>query len=522
MKKLTKVQTRWIERTVANNRRYKILLYNRVLFCGLLVLLQAVSFLILIDVLGRYGVAVQVTVGFFTVLFVLHLLGRTDAPPSKPSWIILILVLPVLGITAYFLYGNGWATKRLLKKYGRTGESLPLLPIDEEVKAKTEKTGRKGAISNRLLREGFPAYKGEVEYFPTGKEMFESICEAVEKAERFILVEFFIIAGGVMWEKLLKLLLQKAMQGVKVKIIYDDFGSVLVLPPKYDCYLEGLHGNIECLCFNKIAPIFTLKTNHRDHRKILVVDGAVGYTGGVNIADEYIGQKARFGYWKDTGIKITGLAVNSLTRTFFETWKTFKGREDNYEKYFCAAEDKGREGIVQPYADSPLDRVRVGEEVYLDLIDRAEKTLYITTPYLLLDDLLRSSLIRAAKRGVDVRIVTPGIPDKKTVFRLTRANYEALLQGGVRIYEYTPGFLHAKSVLSDGEAVVGTINFDFRSLYHHFENAVYFTVPTAVEKLKKDLEELFSVSKEQTLSMIKTNALSRLLNSALRLIEPLL
>ncbi len=522
MKKLTKGQTKWIERTVANNRRYKILLYNRVFVCGLLVLLQAVGFLILIDVLGRYGVAVQLVIGFFSVLFVLHLLGRTDAPPSKSSWIILILVVPVLGIASYFFYGNGWATKRLSRQYGRLRKSLPPPVVDERAKAEAESAGRKGAVSRQLCANGFPAYQGTAEYFPTGKELFESMCESVEKAERFILLEFFIIAGGVMWERLLKLLLQKAMQGVKVKIIYDDFGSVLVLPPKYDRYLEGLHENIECLCFNKIAPIFTLKMNHRDHRKILVVDGVVGYTGGVNIADEYIDEKVRFGYWKDTGIKLTGLSVDALTRTFFETWKTFKNPKDDYGDYFCAVEETGGEGIIQPYADSPLDRIRVGEEVYLDLIDRAEKRLYITTPYLLLDDLLRSSLIRAANRGVDVRIVTPGIPDKKTVFRLTRANYEALLQGGVRIYEYTPGFLHAKSVLSDSAAVVGTINFDFRSLYHHFENAVYFTVPTAVEGLERDFEELFTVSKEQTMSMIKTNAFSRLFNSALRLIEPLL
>lgn len=522
MKKLTKGQIRWIERTVANNRRYKILLYNRILVCALLVILQVVGFLMLLDALGRYGVAVQLVVGFFSVLFVLHLLGRTDAPPSKASWIILILVVPVLGIAAYFLYGNGWATKRLSKQYGRSGESLPPPVIDERASAETENAGRKGAICKRLTRGGFPAYKGKVEYFPTGKELFESMCEAVEKAERFILIEFFIIAGGEMWDRLLKLLLQKAMQGVKVKIIYDDFGSVLALPPKYDRYLESLNGNIECLCFNKIAPVFTLKMNHRDHRKILVVDGVVGYTGGVNIADEYIDKKTRFGYWKDTGIKVTGLAVDAFTRTFFETWKTFKAPKADCESYFCAVEETGEEGIIQPYADSPLDRVRVGEEVYLDLIDCAEKTLYITTPYLLLDDLLRSSLIRAAKRGVDVRIVTPGIPDKKTVYRLTRANYDALLKEGVRIYEYTPGFLHAKSVLSDGVAVVGTINFDFRSLYHHFENAVYFTTPTAVGALGKDFKELFAVSKEQTAATTKKNAFSKIVNSALRLIEPLL
>ncbi len=522
MKKLTKRQMKWIERTVANNRRYKVLLYNRILICALLLILQAVAFLALVDLLGKYGVAVQLIVGFFTVLFVLQLLGRTDAPPAKASWIILILVFPVLGVTAYFLYGQGVGRKRLLRKYARTHESLPPLPIDERVKEKEAEKGRNGAISVQLLGNGFPAYRGKVDYFPTGKALVQSMCEAVQSAKKFVLVEFFIIAGGVAWDSLLKLLLEKAMQGVKVKIIYDDFGSVLHLPPNYDRYLEGLHENIECLCFNKISPVLTLQMNHRDHRKILVVDGVVGYTGGVNLADEYVEEKVRFGYWKDTGIRLTGLAVNALTRTFLETWNTFKPFHEDYKTYFCATDEEVEEGIVQPYADSPLDRVRIGEEVYLDLIDRAEKRVYITTPYLLLDDLLRSSLLRAAKRGVDVRIVTPGIPDKKTVFRLTRANYEALLKGGVRIYEYTPGFLHAKSVLLDNAAVVGTINFDFRSLYHHFENAVYFTTPSAVAALEKDFAEIVSVSKEQTLSKRKTRVFSRLFNSALRLFEPLL
>ena len=519
MKKLRKSQIKWIEKTVANSRRYKAVFYNRVLFCILLLIFQVVGFFLLVDLLGRYGVFLQLFVSFFAVLFVLHLISRTDAPPSKAAWIILILSIPVLGIVAYLFYGNGWSTKRILKCYEKSKSELPA-PKNENRYIPCDI--RREALCKVLEKEGFPVYKGQVTYFKTGEQLFESMCEAIEKAEKFILIEYFIIAGGEAWGRMLKLLLTKAEQGVKVKIVYDDFGSVFVLPLKYDRYLEGLHENIECLCFNKINPIFTLQMNHRDHRKMLVVDGVVAYTGGLNIADEYIDKKRRFGYWKDTGVRVTGGAVASFTRAFFGLWKTFKDENASLDGYFPALEGEVETGFVQPYDDCPLDRERVGEGVYLDLIERAEKRLYITTPYLLLDDLLRSALIRAAKRGVDIRIVTPAIPDKKTVYALTRANYEALLKVGVKIYEYTPGFIHAKSVLADDCAVVGTINFDFRSLYHHFENAVYFSTTSAILALLEDFEETFSVSKEQTLSMQKRNPFYRIFVSLLRLIEPLL
>jgi cardiolipin synthase len=331
-----------------------------------------------------------------------------------------------------------------------------------------------------------------------------------------------------MWNSICKLLVEKAMQGVQVRIIYDDFGCMMTLPPKYDRYLESLHENIKCMTFNEIVPIFAVRMNNRDHRKILVIDGKVGFTGGVNLADEYIAELPRFGYWKDTGLRITGGAVNSFIKMFFYMWNAFRQDKENLADYLVPTE--GEQPLpsetslrIQPYDDSPLDNLSIGENVYSDMINRAEKYVYIFTPYLILDDFMRKSLCQAALRGVDVRIVTPGVPDKKTVYRLTRANYSVLMKAGVKIYEYTPGFIHAKSMLCDDEqAVVGTINLDYRSLYLHFENAVYFKDCAAIAELKRDCEETFAMSTLCTPENTKRNVFVRARDSILRLFETLL
>jgi cardiolipin synthase len=366
-----------------------------------------------------------------------------------------------------------------------------------------------------------------VTYYKAGEEMFPHMLEELKKAEKFILVEYFIIAGGKMWSEILQILIEKAMAGVQVRIIYDDFGCMMTLPPKYDRYLETLHPNIKCMAFNNIIPVFSVRMNNRDHRKIMVVDGKVAFTGGINLADEYIAEKQRFGYWKDTGVKVTGNAVGSFTLMFFHIWNAFRKDEESLHKYLLPLQDMPRENAtsfrLQPYDDSPLDRISIGASVYMDIISRAKDYVYIFTPYLILDDAMRGALCQAAMRGVDVRIVTPGIPDKKTVFRLTRANYGILLKAGVRIYEYTPGFIHAKSMVCDDEcAVVGTINLDYRSLYLHFENAVYFAGCDAVLDVKRDCEEVFAVSKERTKENLKSGIVGRMVDAVLRLFETLL
>ena len=529
-RQLSKHKKKWIERTVANDRSYKLFLYNRFFLFLVLVLAQVAGY-VAIWYLFVYqttvGVAVQFAVGILSWIVVLRLINKVDKPSTRLGWIMVILIAPVFGLPAYLLYGEGRPAARLKKKLNASrvenatvfkekyGEPLPI-----------ETQGRKDALVKYLQEVAdYPVFTdGTVTYYPSGEKMFADMLDELAKAEKYILVEYFIIGYGKMWKEILKLLVEKATLGVQVRIIYDDFGCMMTLPPKYDKYLESLHENIRCMTFNNVVPVFAVRMNNRDHRKLLVIDGKVGFTGGVNIADEYIGEVRRFGYWKDTGIKVTGNATRSFVKMFFDFWNAFYPRKESVNAYLpLANEEKSqKDTYIQPYDASPLDGLGVGEVVYWDMLNSAEKYVYIFTPYLILDDSMRGAICLAAARGVDVRIVTPGIPDKKAIYRLTRANYSVLMKAGVKIYEYTPGFIHAKSMLCDGEcAVVGTINFDYRSLYLHFENAVYFKDKEALAALKRDCEETFAISSLCTAENIKRNIFGRVWDSLLRVFETL-
>ncbi len=562
MAKLSERKKKWIERTVEYNRSYKLFLYNRFFIFLLAVLAQMVGFGVLLYMLvydSRAALAMQAAVIVLELITVLYVVNKSDRPGTKLNWVILILLVPVFGVPMYFLNGGGRATRRMNRRTQKSKEeneaAVRALYGERTI---PEPTTRSEAIAHYLAKDGYPAYdSGKIEYYKSGEEMFPEMLKAIEKAEKFILVEYFIIKHGKMWNEILKRLLEKATSGVQIRIIYDDFGCMMTLPPKYDRYLEAASPNIKCMPFNEIVPFFAFKMNSRDHRKILVVDGKVAFTGGMNLADEYIGEKRRFGYWKDSGVRIEGEAVNSFTQMFFYLWNAFRKDKENLTEYMlppkkeknaektasgecvasatCAAsaateqtEQTGQTAktaslCIQPYDDSPLDRISVGETVYIDIVNRAAKYVWFFTPYLVLDDYIRSALRQAAARGVDVRIVTPGIPDKKTVYRLTRANYAPLMSAGVKIYEYSPGFIHSKSVVCDDEcAVVGTVNLDYRSLYHHFENAVYFCGCEAVMAVKRDCEETFAVSKLCTKENTKRGIVGRLVDSVLRVFETLL
>ena len=526
-KKLDQRKRKWIEKTLENNRRYKAIVYNRAISCILLLLLQlGVSIVLLLNT--EFGWLLQLAVGGLSLLYVVYLAGREQRHPTRTLWIILLLLAPVVGVPTYLLYGDGKPTILLRRRYAAAEVALSgwqgacgaeQSDADEAGTSQSDADG----ISTLLGKLGYPSYTdGEVVYYPTGREMFAAMLSSLQKAEKFVLMEYFILAGGTMWRELLKLLLEKAEEGVQIKIIYDDFGSMFSLPPRYARYLESLHENIRCHAFNKVYPIFSARYNHRDHRKIFIVDGKVGFTGGINIADEYIDEKKRFGYWKDTGVCVKGEAVRSMTKAFLETWVALKEPTLKVEDYLQSPAFGRTGACIIPCADSPLDEVRTSEAVYLEMICRAKEYLYITTPYLVLDEALRTALCLAAMRGVDVRILTPGIPDKKMVYRLTRANYAGLLRAGVKIYEYTPGFLHAKMTLSDGAAVVGTTNYDYRSLYLHFENMVYFQDEECIRAIREDFEQMFLVSKERGLADMKRGLLGGLFDTVLRIFEPLL
>ncbi len=537
-KRLTARRKKWIERTVNNDRSYKAFVYNRALVCIFLLILQ-LGVTITLLILGNFGWIWQLLVGALSITGAIYLAGRKQRLPTRTLWIILLLALPFVGVPLYLLYGDGKTNYRMVKRYDAAHTILYSHAQEDKNITPAQKQDKiPPPILTLANRMGFDTFTdGEVAFYPTGKELYAEMLTALRSAEKFIFLEYFILSGGKMWSKILAILLQKAAEGVQVKLIYDDFGSIFCLPPKYDKYLETLHPNIECLAFNKVYPIFKASYNHRDHKKILVVDGRVAFTGGVNIADEYIDEKKRFGYWKDTGVHITGGGVQAFTKIFLETWIAAKDGECDPAPYLSGKNDgttvkktgvnkvknpQGTREVIIPFADNPLHQRQVSEGVLFQMISSAQKRLYITTPYLVLDELLRHSLCMAAARGVDVRIVTPGIPDKKMVYRLTRANYESLLRAGVRIYEYTPGFLHAKQTLADDGAVVGTTNYDYRSLYLHFENGVYFQGCDAVKSVEKDFTQLFLLSKEQTTFMQKKSVFGRVFDTFLRVFEPLL
>ncbi len=534
MKPFNERKKKKIERTLLNKRSYKAIVYSRFFICLLSVLLQLAVYVVLVYGIAygsKFATAVQIVIMCAEVGVVLYVINKSERTSSKMSWIILLLLFPVFAVPMYLMNGNGRPTRKMKKALHAT--------YDETYEDVREQYGERPLPEIEHRSDGvtryladycrYPVfYNGEIDYYKCGEEIFPVVKEELLKAKKYILLDYFIIAPGRMWGDILHILQQKAEEGVQVRIIYDDFGCMKTLPPKYERYLESLHENIRCMTFNNVVPFFAVRMNNRDHRKILVIDGKVAFTGGYNLADEYINERSRFGYWKDSGVRIKGEAVTSFIRMFFYTWNAFYPEKEDVRDYLCDYEETSNTARatslrIQPYDDSPLDSVSAGESVYIDIINRAVNYVYVFTPYLILDDLLRTALCNAAMRGVDVRIVTPGIPDKKTVYRCTRANYPLLMKAGVKIYEYTPGFIHSKSIVCDDTyAVVGTINFDYRSLYLHFENAVYFAGCDAVLDLKRDCEETFAVSKKCTPENTKRGIVGRLVDSVLRVFETLL
>ncbi len=372
---------------------------------------------------------------------------------------------------------------------------------------------------------GYPVWDHTLAtYYKIGEEYYASLLAELKKAEHFIFMEFFIVGEGKMWDSILEVLEEKAAAGVDVRFVYDDLGCVSLLPSAYSRILESK--GIKSFAFNPFVPLWSLVMNNRDHRKIAVIDGHTAFSGGINLADEYINEKERFGHWKDTGFMLKGEAVWNYTVMFLRMWNAYRHTDESYEPFRPHAwhpEAFEGEGFIQPYSDSPLDDERLGENVYLNILNQAKDYVYIFTPYLIVDHEMQTALCLAAKRGVDVRIMTPGIPDKKTIFQLTRSYYPVLLKAGVRIYEYTPGFLHAKSFVCDDEAaVVGTINMDYRSLYLHFECGTFFYQNPLVMDVKRDSLTTMEKGREIALSDTRQGFFGSLFCAVLRVFSPLL
>lgn len=475
---------------------------GRALFVAASVLLQAVWIVGLVVLLNDYYYAVSLVTSLLAFLVVLNLYGRQMTGPMKASWIILILFFPVMGLCIYLMFGHSNCVRGMRKRFDRLLKRTEgLLEDGEDVLARVEGEDRLLASQLRYLsrRAGFPAYGNtDVEYYATAEEGLEAQKEVLRQAEHFIFMEYHAIEDSQSFRGLEEILVEKARQGVEVRLLYDDMGSMGFISPAFIKRMQAL--GIQCRVFNPLLPVLNIFMNNRDHRKITVVDGKVGFTGGYNLADEYFNLTHPFGWWKDTGVKLTGDAVPSLTVMFLTMWNGIKETDEAFAPYLPKVTYQAKEGgIVVPYADSPLDDEQVGENVYLNMVKQAKDYVYIMTPYLILDDELISELTLAAMRGVEVRIITPGIPDKKLVYRVTRSYYSCLVDRGVRVFEYTPGFCHAKMMLCDGEtAAVGTINLDYRSLYLHFENGVFLSRCGALEDIRKDFLQTFDQCREVT------------------------
>ena len=505
------------------------LVSSRIFVFILAVLLQMVWLMLLAWGMTNLATPATWLVESLSLIFVLWIVNKNINPAYKLAWTILILAFPVFGVVVYVLFGQSRVAGAMTKESSAVLHEIKNYFKESHTVRKELKEADPG-VSNQsaYIRDyaGFPLQNHtSTKYYPVGEAMFADMLEDLKQARHFIFLEYFIIHEGKMWNQILEILEEKAKEGVDVRLIYDDMGCVTTLPYRYYKKLQAK--GIKCAAFNPVRPILNIILNNRDHRKILVIDGHTGYTGGINLADEYINEDVRFGHWKDTGIRLHGEGVWNLTVMFLQMWCVITGTRTHipaYSPYVYHMEEFENDGFVQPYGDTPLDNETVGEDVYLNIINQAKNYVYICTPYLIIDNEMMTALCLASKRGVDVRIMTPGIPDKKIIFLLTHSYYEQLIEEGVRIYEYTPGFLHSKTfVCDDTIATVGTINLDYRSLYLHFECAVWMYQSRAVMEVKADMEETLPKCREIKMDFCKNrNILIRTLQSILRLAAPLL
>ena len=506
--------------------------FGRVIFSrvGLIVLLLLVQILILAGVLIRFWDATPFyfgASGLFSFCMVIYLLNSDTDPTAKITWLVLIMLMPIFGTSLYLFVksdlGHRLERRRLNSLFEQTDNSIEQKSGVREALA-AENSGA-AALARYIRRAGcFPVYDGtDVTYFPSGEAKWEEMLRQLQNAKSFIFLEYFIIDEGLMWGKVLEILAQKAAEGVDVRVMYDGTCEFTKLPSSYPKKLAEL--GIKCKMFSRLTPFVSTYFNYRDHRKILVIDGHTAFNGGVNLSDEYINHINLHGHWKDTAVMLKGEAVKSFTLMFLQMWNMSE-KETDFGRFLSAPvpASEHASGFVIPYGDCPLNNHKLGERVYMDILNRAERYVHIMTPYLILDGEMETALKYAAERGVDVKLILPGVPDKLSPYALARTHYASLLASGVQIYEYTPGFVHAKVfVCDDREAVCGTINLDYRSLYHHFECATYLCGTDCIADMEKDfrstLEECRLVTTE---SLRHEKRLLLLFGMLLKSIAPLM
>lgn len=523
----------------------RLLLWSRFVLVAGLILIQFIWLLMVIYRFSYRFTYANYVIRTIAVIVVLCIVNRSMNPNRKLLWTFLILLSPIVGLLLYLIFGRNGIYKNNRQKMDRIKKELfHYLHTTPEVNQAIERQDKVAYRQMKYINDwsGYPVYP-EIftKYYKCGEELLADMLLALEHAEKFIFLEYYIIEQGYMLNCILEVLERKASAGIDIRILYDDMGSIGTVPRNFADLLKGK--GIQCETFHPFLPIMSVLINHRDHRKLMVIDGNVGFAGGMNLADEYINQVERYGYWKDTVVCLKGEAVNSLTVMFLSMWEYVGGKGVHTAELLIEAnvwkapmqkenmQSKGQyvermmtEGYIQPYCDSPFDEEYVGENVYLNIINQAVDYVYIFTPYLIIDNEMLTSLKNAAKRGVDVRIVTPGVPDKQVIYWITQSFYRVLIQSGVKIYQYRPGFLHAKSFLCDDKiATIGSVNLDYRSLYLHFESGVYLYRCKAVEEMKTDYMEVFSCSDEVTIAFCENQSfLIQVFQGVMRLLAPLL
>lgn len=515
-------------------KRILKVIFNRFTLVTVALILQivfSVSLPYLIAVLfpnlfGGIYIWVDVFINIMALVLLIYIINCNMIVEGKLTWAIVMLVFPIFGLFIYLVFVRHKPPFKYKKYYEKSKENIANYQVkyDFEDRELKEKLGKYyGQFEYLYNISGVKTYSNtKTKYLATGEIFFEELLSELKKAEKYIFMEYFIIERGEMWNKILNILLEKVDSGVDVRLIYDDMGTIKKLPSNYAKKLNNL--GIKCVRFNSFVPILSAFHNNRDHRKITVIDGKVGFVSGLNIADEYINVKKKFGYWKDTGLKISGEGVQSLLFMFLHIYDGQAQITEDAGNYLSEYKNDNESdfGLVCPFGDGPSYAYndQISENVYLNMINQAENYIWITTPYLIIDNKLTNALCNASRRGVDVRIITPHIPDKKMIFAITRSSYKTLQASGVKIFEYTKGFIHSKQVICDDNvAVVGTINFDYRSLLHHYEVGILMYKTTALKDIKRDFERMFETCTD--MKTFKQNAFVRMICAILKLFTPM-
>lgn len=491
---------------------------TRILAAAALIAVQVVLFVAIVYALSFRILWLYIPLWIASIIAVALIINRKGNPTFKLAWIVFILAAPICGGLIFLLWGNGRTTPKMRRRWmAIRHRSRAKLTQDSRVTEELDQAYNHHARQSRYLyhESGFPVWDDTyATFYPTGEEFFRELVEDLKEAKRYIFIEFFILAEGKLWNRIYKILKQKVDEGVEIRVMFDDFGSMKRQHEDFCDQLayEGIHVTV---C-NPIRPVVDLFLNNRNHRKIVVIDGKASYTGGLNVGDEYVNLEQPFGHWCDCGIRLIGRATRNFTTTFCDMWNCVNPDDPMDTASYLVDFGIPTEGFVQPYADGPLDPNNAAEGLYMQMINTAQKYIWITTPYLILDNTMIAQLSLAAKAGVDVRIITPKKWDKWYVHPVTQYYYDQLLEAGVRIYEYTPGFIHAKQFVSDDTvATVGTVNVDYRSFYFHFECGTWLCGNDAVLSVRENIRNLFTVSEEIKLDRWKRRPRSQRFKQAL-------